>query len=159
MPAMQTCTKCEETKSVEDFSWKNKEAEMRQTQCKACHAEYRRQHYQANKEKYKAKARRWNRANMPKHRARLRRYVFEYLLEHPCVDCGETNPIMLEFDHVRGRKSENVSVLISTATSIKRLKAEMSKCDVRCMNCHRLKTAKEGGWHILELMAEYGIDT
>ena len=81
--------------------------------------------------------------------------VLEYLLEHPCVDCGESNPIVLEFDHVRGKKYKAVSELMSWDYSLKTLKDEIAKCDVRCANCHRIKTAQERGWHMLDLMAEY----
>jgi hypothetical protein len=38
-----------------------------------------------------------------------RQYVWSYLSTHPCVDCGESNPIVLESDHVRGRKKMIVS--------------------------------------------------
>jgi hypothetical protein len=72
--------------------------------------------------------------------------VYEYLKKHPCVDCGEDNPVVLEFDHV-GDKTSNVADLISQRSSVSRLKNEMSRCEVRCANCHRIKTAERGGWY------------
>ena len=158
MSETKTCTKCNEEKSVEQFSWKNKKKQKRRTMCKACHSAYRRQHYLDNQEMYKEKARRWNDENQDAYREKMRRHTFEYLLNHPCVDCGETNPIALQFDHVRGVKIAPVSVLLSTTISLKRLKEEIAKCEVRCANCHQIKTAKEGSWHIIDLMAEYGLD-
>lgn len=63
-----------------------------------------------------------------------------YLCNHPCVDCGESDPVVLEFDHVRGEKVANVANLISGAGKFQRLMDEIAKCDVRCANCHRRKT-------------------
>ena len=69
--------------------------------------------------------------------------VLAYLLEHPCVDCGETDPVVLDFDHLRD-KTKNVSALLkSTWTRILR---EIEKCDVVCANCHRRRTASRGGF-------------
>ena len=159
MPVMQTCTKCDETKSVEEFSWRSIKKGIRHRRCKACHKKYRHKHYNANQQKYVKKAKKWNDENRADYKARLRRYATEHLLENPCVDCGETNPLVLDFDHVRGKKVAAVSVLISNVTSLKRLKAEIAKCEIRCSNCHRIKTAKEEGWHMLKILAEYRIDT
>ncbi len=155
MVETQVCTKCGVEQPFEQFSWKNKKKRKRNTQCKACHAAYRRQHYLDNIEKYKAKARYWNEQNQDQYRMNIRKYVLEYLLEHPCVDCGESDPIVLEFDHVRGEKVDAVGTLMRSTVSLKRIKAEIEKCEVRCANCHRRKTAKEGGWHMLDLLAEY----
>lgn len=55
---MKTCTKCGETKEEELFSWKIK-GKTRSSSCKSCHKDYRREHYLANSEKYKEKARDW----------------------------------------------------------------------------------------------------
>lgn len=73
--------------------------------------------------------------------------VFEYLLEHPCVDCGETDPIVLEFDHRDGEvKDRAVAELVSDNCGWRKILAEIKKCDVRCANCHRRKTAVRLGY-------------
>jgi hypothetical protein len=68
------------------------------------------------------------------------------LLHHSCVDCGESDPLVLDFDHVRGMKKRHVSRMISGGTSIETLRKEIEKCVVRCANCHRRKTARELAW-------------
>jgi len=68
-------------------------------------------------------------------------YVNKYLSENNCVDCGESDPIVLEFDHVRGEKSFNISDMVrKTGHSLVKIKEEIEKCDVRCANCHRRAT-------------------
>jgi hypothetical protein len=56
------------------------------------------------------------------------------------VDCGESDPIVLEFDHIRGKKVGDVSTLAGQAFSWHKLSAEIAKCEVRCANCHRRRT-------------------
>ncbi len=73
--------------------------------------------------------------------------IVEYLKEHPCIDCGESDPIVLEFDHVRGSKLFSVGQKVASAGSWAKILSEMKKCEVRCCNCHRRKTALERGWH------------
>lgn len=77
---------------------------------------------------------------------RIRSFLAAHLETHPCVDCGEADPIVLEFDHVRGKKLAAVSTL--ARISLKGVVAEVAKCDVRCGNCHRRKTARERNWWI-----------
>ncbi len=67
-------------------------------------------------------------------------------LSRPCVDCGEPDPIVLEFDHVRGEKRADVDSLITVGCSRALLLAEIAKCDVRCANCHRRRTAAARGY-------------
>jgi hypothetical protein len=64
----------------------------------------------------------------------------EHLKAHPCVDCGETDPVVLEFDHVRGEKHFNIGEAVRRNTSLARLEVEIAKCEIRCANCHRKKT-------------------
>lgn len=78
---------------------------------------------------------------------KLQEAVWQYLSEHPCVDCGESDLVVLQFDHVRGTKLYDIADLIRNRASHKRMFDEIAKCDVRCANCHLRKTAKEQGWN------------
>lgn len=70
--------------------------------------------------------------------------IWDYKSTHPCVDCGESDPLVLDFDHRDGAtKKFNVH---ARQVSLEILMAEIAKCDVRCANCHRRVTAKAQGW-------------
>jgi hypothetical protein len=76
---------------------------------------------------------------------RNREHVLEYLRTHPCVDCGITDTRVLEFDHRDpSLKDRDISMAVRRV-SLKRLKDEISKCDVRCANCHRIRTLDQFG--------------
>ena len=66
--------------------------------------------------------------------------VAQHLQTHACIDCGEADPIVLEFDHVRGEKVEDVSRMVASGRSWAKIEAEIAKCEVRCANCHRRVT-------------------
>ena len=103
--------------------------------CPICRPKNLREYHaknQAKRSKQISEARR-------KRRQFIRYYVLKYLLEHPCVDCGESNPILLEFDHVRGTKLFSIGNEI-TIRSLDAIKEEITKCDIRCLRCHRLRT-------------------
>src|SRR5262249_50063896 len=55
-----------------------------------------------------------------------------------CIRCGENDPVTLDFHH---RDPTKKDLLPSRACygnwRIKRIKEEISKCDVLCANCHR----------------------
>ena len=81
---------------------------------------------------------------------RRRRYIqriSEYLSAHPCVDCGEADPVVLDFDHIGDNKTATISYLLGTVAGWDKLASEIKKCEVRCANCHRRKTAREQGWY------------
>lgn len=150
MAETQVCTGCGIAHPLDQFSWRSKKRGVRHTICKACHAVYRRQHYEANRARYIEKAKRWNRAHKGERHAEIRRFILGYLLEHPCVDCGEADPVVLEFDHVRGKKRAPISHMVRATVGIEAIKREIAKCDVRCANCHRRKTARERGYWLLD---------
>lgn len=89
-------------------------------------------------------------ANAERYYDRNRHHLLEYLQTHPCVDCGEPDPIVLEFDHVRGTKDFNLAEAPFLKTSVERIDEEISKCEVRCANCHARVTAqRRGSWKVL----------
>lgn len=77
----------------------------------------------------------------------LREYVWNYLSTHPCIGCGETDPAALEFHHVHGEKTKEVSNILKNGAALTTLITEIEKCDVLCANCHRKLAAKEQGWY------------
>ena len=79
-------------------------------------------------------------------RWRNMRWLYEHLAGHPCVDCGEADPVVLEFDHV-GNKRGKVTTLAWGEYSIRTLQHEVDQCEVRCANCHRRVTAARRGSH------------
>jgi hypothetical protein len=113
--------------------------------CRPCQTEYLHEHYVKNSPVYKKRRRESSR----RYFARDRAYVAEYLRSHPCVDCGESDPIVLEFDHVdREEKDTEIASLVRWGCSLLRLQSEIAKCAVRCVHCHRRRTARQFGWSL-----------
>lgn len=75
-----------------------------------------------------------------------RQYIWDHYKTHPCVVCGENDPIVLEFNHINlSTKKADVSSLIKRTR--KQLVEEIEKCEVLCSNCHRRHTAKQQNWY------------
>jgi len=109
--------------------------------CRPCRSAYHREHYLASKQRYVDQARarkqalRWERAT----------YLLEYFASHPCTDCGESDPVVLEFDHL---DAETKLFNVGQALAYRRWQSileEIEKCEVVCANCHRRRTARRRG--------------
>lgn len=96
--------------------------------------QYHKQYYADNVHVREAKI-----ATVKAHRKELQQYVLAYRKSHPCVDCGESDPIVLDFDHLHN-KDRSISEAVKRGWSIERLQREIDKCQIRCANCHRRKT-------------------
>jgi hypothetical protein len=132
---MRACTKCGELKPLDQFPPVRRGEAKLQTWCRECFAAYGREYYRKNRDVQKARLLR----NVAATRAENRRRIIEYLSRHPCVDCGETDIVVLEFDH-RGDKVADISTYVSAGRTWARIEAEIEKCEIRCANCHRRKT-------------------
>ena len=67
----------------------------------------------------------------------------DYFAIHPCADCGERDPLVLEFDHLRDKRFNIGSAL--PYRNWETILAEIEKCEVVCANCHRRRTAHRMG--------------
>lgn len=120
-----------------DFNVRRAVPDGKQSRCRSCSRLW----YEENRDAHRANVRRNTKAIL----ARNRRLMTDYLLEHPCVDCGERDVRCLDFDHREGSdKVREVCRLIHNAGSWTRVLAEIEKCDVRCANCHRRVTVERG---------------
>ncbi len=138
------CNHCDKKQDIELFAFANKIKGTRKPTCKECDKIKRKVYYEANKKWIIADNSERNKVA----KTRNSQYVWDYLKKNPCVDCGQTNPIVLDFDHRDGvDKIDCVSRLIANTVSIETLQEEIDKCDIRCANCHRIRTAKQQNWY------------
>jgi hypothetical protein len=134
-------------KDESEFNFKFRDIGRRHPFCRECQHAWNREHYKRNRETYIANAHRNTAAYVAEN---LRRLV-EYLLDHPCVDCGEGDILVLDFDH-RDRSTKRMAVgSLVRYGSWSLLDYEIAKCDVRCANCHRRRTAQQMGWRKVAL--------
>ncbi len=68
---------------------------------------------------------------------RNRIWIHQYKSEQSCKECGISHPAVLDFHHRDGEKKK-FSISQCKDSGLKRIKAEIKKCDVLCANCHRL---------------------
>ncbi|MBO0778932.1 MAG: hypothetical protein J2P37_08925 [Ktedonobacteraceae bacterium] len=134
------CIRCgEERDAEEDFRWEYKTRGIRMARCKYCQSELSKHHYQKNKHIYNERTRIRKAQTISENTHR----IADYLSRHPCVDCGQTDPRLLEFDHINGKKYRGIARLISWGFNWQIIEAEIAKCEIRCANCHRIKTIEK----------------
>lgn len=74
-----------------------------------------------------------------------KRRVGEHLLAHPCVDCGEVDVRVLDFDHLdASTKRSDIAKMVNAGGRWSDIELEIAKCEVRCANCHRRVTSDRG---------------
>ena len=136
------CRVCGDDKLLAEFPYRSMSAGTRHAICRSCQREASHDWYV--------------RSRSPQARRVLgygtgRRSVFveavrAYFDTHHCVDCGEDDPRVLDFDHRRDKLAD-ISTLVRRAATWNEVAAEVEKCEVRCANCHRRRTIRaQGGY-------------
>lgn len=139
---MKICTSCTETKSFNDFHKRTRAKDGYQSVCKDCNRSQRKAYYRT------AHGRSIDLANGLRSQDRLKRKVYDFLSTQSCIDCGEADPVVLEFDHRdAATKVSNVSDMVRRGMAWRTIQAEIDKCDIRCSNCHKRRTAIQCGWY------------
>lgn len=129
---MKVCTKCNTAKELTEFRPQKRYSQGVYCWCRDCERIYGNKRYAKNPELGKARQLRLQ---------AKRRVILNELKLQPCKDCGNVyHPVAMDFDHVRGEKFRNLSVMMSY--SEEKFLEEVAKCEVVCSNCHRLRTFK-----------------
>ena len=128
---MKTCRSCKRDLALDRFALDRSAKNGRAGMCRSCYREY----YRINKDRCDATTSRIYYAK--------RKEILDFLRANSCVDCGETDPVVLEFDHLRDKLYEPSKLALR---SRKIIQAELEKCEVVCANCHRRRTAKVQNW-------------
>lgn len=133
---MKTCYSCKIEKDESCFNWKNKARGILQGYCRDCKKTHQKKYYLSSKKSYLATIMRTRKVRREDAKGKAR----EYLLQHPCVDCGNADIRVLHFDHVRDKKHTEVTKMIQKGSSWQQIEKEIGKCEIRCANCHMIKT-------------------
>lgn len=134
----KTCPGCKTHQDRSNFSKHGSRYDGLQSICKSCEKIRNKAYYKSTPEKNSA------RKMYTTLRRELIRTFTQPLVENGCVDCSRYIPNAMDFDHVTGEKRINISNLATIKCSdevmLDMLQQELSKCEVRCANCHRKAT-------------------
>jgi hypothetical protein len=138
------CCNCNLVKELSEFNKNKTKRDGLNNICRICSNSRSKKYYSENVNHHKKVIR--TRVNQIIQENRIK--LFDFYKKNPCVDCGETDPIVLELDHKDGvEKLSEVSKLIGGGYRWETIECEIKKCDVRCANCHRRRTAKQFNWY------------
>ena len=128
---MKICKKCNIEKSINSFSINSKNKSGLQSYCKECAVKVRMDSYHKNYDREKKYRFNKTRENAKK--------LKEYKESFPCKDCNIYYPsYVMDFDHINNDKENEVGRLIKSSWA--RIEKEISKCELVCSNCHRVRT-------------------
>lgn len=135
---MKICTKCDVPKHGTDFAKRSSSKDGLSSWCKKCFAENAANKYRSDEKERQRKLN--NRSSfLQGNREKLR----QLLESSKCVDCELSDWRVLEFDHRESSlKSFNISEAIWSKSWESILK-EIEKCEIRCANCHRIRTSEQ----------------
>ena len=95
--------------------------------------QYNRLYYQRNREYLLKKQAEKNR----RFAESRRKWLVGYKKTLKCVRCEESHPATLTFHHKsNSEKSFEIGNAITLGVGLKKLSAEIEKCEVLCANCH-----------------------
>lgn len=146
---MKVCSRCGLEKARNEFYTRSDGRRLQHSWCKKCHLAYTSARYFRNRTAEIARVRR----NRDHTAALTRRRIWKYLESHPCVDCGESDRLVLEFDHRRDKRRD-IATMAGRGLSWSTMLIEIEKCEVRCANCHRRRTARQMGYHLRARLLE-----
>lgn len=141
MPYMKKCSMCLQELPFSEFYKSNNRKSGYQSRCKACCKVYEKSWRELSPER-KQRRQAWKMDRI----AEVRSIYVTYMADKFCIDCGESDFVVLVHDHVTGEKRGGVQELINRGNKWEAVLEEIAKCEIRCCNCHIRKTATRGNW-------------
>lgn len=132
---MKTCNRCKVNKPLSEFN--KKRASGVQPYCRTCQSEYQKILYENTRGQTLENIY----ENRKKRKKTIRAFLAEYYSTHPCVDCGESDITVLDFDHLL-EKNFGMNKAIGDVMPLDKIQSELENGEVRCSNCHRKVTAE-----------------
>ena len=128
-PGQRYCTKCAHVQPEDQFKSSYCRRQTLTKRCETCRQIEARCHVNPTTTKGKCKAR-WE----------------EWKAKNPCVVCGETDPQLIEADHLRDKvhRCSNDRYWACNG-GVPALENELAKCQSLCRWCHTLKSVRERG--------------
>ena len=159
------CPRCAMFKHHHDFNVSSSSHDGLQAYCRECNRAYQREWHSRNADRRRVDAVRnnlLNREDKKRQNARNRQEKKElldaYKSERGCMVCGVTVPEVgveqLHFHHLPGRRKSFGLGSNGKNHGMKTLLVEMAKCEVVCVECHRLHHSREADMRAARRLAE-----
>lgn len=135
---MKTCSKCKQEKYLDEFN-KGKAPDGFAYYCRECSKQW----YADHKDQHVANAIKNRKAAREKNLL-----IVAKALSVGCVDCGNKDIRVLDFDHINGIKVKGVMKMAQEGWPTQKVIDEITKCVPRCRNCHAIITYDRlgGSW-------------
>ena len=147
---MKTCTGCGDPKPETYFYLQDKMTGRRHAECKDCYSEHRKAYYKSHYLKYGEMYRERAKIRRARIKRELQQKMMRYLADKSCLQCGENDTCVLDFDHINPQeKSFSIARATTNGLEWDKILTEISKCQILCANCHRKRTAMSNGWYKL----------
>lgn len=141
MAAMKTCYQCKQEKNPEAFATRQGKT---LSYCIEC---YESAYGPLSEKRINDTAR--ARIARKRQAKKCQEFIRGLLETTPCMDCGITDMIVLQFDHRNPEEKEKGISCLLAEGRMTRLRSEVQKCDIVCANCHIKRTAKAfGSWRL-----------
>lgn len=113
----KTCARCKKRLSTNKFRYSSKDGH--QSYCIKCNKEYKQKHWQEHsKGQVKRRKELWLLKTL---------YILKYFKTHHCIDCSESDPIVLDFDHLHPeQKIASIAMMAVTGCNIQSMITEIN---------------------------------
>ena len=134
---MKRCSLCKAEKDPGEFNRNKAKKDGLNDVCRSCSNARSATYYAENTGLHKKNAC----INRDRVRTQNQQHLLQ-LFECGCLDCGNKDVRVLEFDHRDPNcKRDNVSRMLGLGCGWATILKEVEKCDIVCANCHRIRTS------------------